>query len=134
MNNFVGDGNGYIGNLDLQPEKANTVSATFNWHAPDRRWGFEATPYYTRVDDYIDAQAWDPVANRPAASLAPNRFGVLRYVNQTARIQGLDLAGQCRWPRVLGGAGTSRDCSITRAERTWIQATVCTTPCRSTPG
>ena len=93
MNNFVGDGNGYVGNLDLQSEKANTVSATFNWHAPDRRWGFEATPYYTRVNDYIDAQPWDPVTNRPAASLAPNRFGVLRYVNQAARIQGLDLAG-----------------------------------------
>jgi iron complex outermembrane recepter protein len=93
MNNFVGDGNGYMGNLDLQPEKANTVSATFNWHAPDRSWGFEATPYYTRIIDYIDAQPWDPVANRPAPSLPPKRFGVLRYVNQSARIQGLDLAG-----------------------------------------
>jgi iron complex outermembrane receptor protein len=39
MNNFVGDGNGYIGNVDLKPEKAHTLSATFDWHAADRNWG-----------------------------------------------------------------------------------------------
>ena len=44
MVNWVGDGNGYIGNLDLEPEKANTVSATFDWHAADRHWEFKATP------------------------------------------------------------------------------------------
>ena len=27
MNNIVGDGNGYVGNLDLQPEVAHTLSA-----------------------------------------------------------------------------------------------------------
>jgi iron complex outermembrane receptor protein len=26
MNNFVGDGNGYIGNIDLKPEKATPLS------------------------------------------------------------------------------------------------------------
>ena len=46
MNNFVGDGNGYVGNLALKPEKANTLSATFDWHAADKSWGLVATPYY----------------------------------------------------------------------------------------
>ncbi len=55
MNNFVGDGNGYIGNIDLEPEKAHTLSATFDWHAADRNWWLKATPYYTEVTDYIDA-------------------------------------------------------------------------------
>jgi iron complex outermembrane receptor protein len=50
MNNFVGDGNGYIGNIDLEPEKAHTLSATFDWHAADRNWWLKATPYYTRSD------------------------------------------------------------------------------------
>ena len=36
MVNWFGDGNGYVGNLDLEPEQANTVSATFDWHATDR--------------------------------------------------------------------------------------------------
>jgi iron complex outermembrane recepter protein len=54
MNNFAGDGNGYIGNLDLEPEKAHTLSATLDWHAADRAWGFKATPYFTQVQDYID--------------------------------------------------------------------------------
>ena len=93
MNNFVGDGNGYVGNINLKPEKANTVSATFNWHAPDKAWGFTATPFYTRVEDYIDAQPWDSTGNRALAQPATNKFGVLRYANQSARLYGLDLSG-----------------------------------------
>lgn len=93
MNNFVGDGNGYVGNLNLKPEKANTLSATFDWHAADRNWGFKATPYYTEVSDYIDAVQWDAVNNRPATTPVKNRFSVLKYTNQSARIVGLDLSG-----------------------------------------
>lgn len=94
MNNFVGDGNGYVGNPDLKPETAHTVSATFDWHAPEREWEFKATPYYTRVTDYIDAVQWNAMANMPAATLAQNKFTVLRYVNQTARLYGVDLSGK----------------------------------------
>lgn len=93
MNNFVGDGNGYVGNLDLKPEKANTLSATFDWHAADKAWGFQATPYYTRVSDYIDAVQWDATTNQAAATPVKNKFSVLRYTNQTARLFGVDLAG-----------------------------------------
>jgi iron complex outermembrane receptor protein len=93
MNNFVGDGNGYVGHLDLKPEKANTLSATFDWHAADKRWGFQATPYYTRVSDYIDALQWDAATNQAATNPVTNKFSVLRYTNQTARLFGVDLAG-----------------------------------------
>jgi iron complex outermembrane receptor protein len=93
MNNFVGDGNGYVGNLDLKPEKANTLSATFDWHAEDQRWGFKATPYYTRVSDHIDAVQWNATTNLPATTLAVDKFSVLKYVNQSAKIYGLDLSG-----------------------------------------
>jgi len=85
MNNFVGDGNGYVGNIDLKPEKAHTLSATFDWHAADREWEFKVTPYYTRVTDYIDAIG--------AATFAANKFNVLQYANQSARLYGLDLSG-----------------------------------------
>jgi len=85
MNNFTGDGNGYVGNLDLDPETAYTVSLTVDWHAPDRNWEVAATPFYTRIKDYIDAiklSGWQP-----------DQFNVLQYDNQEARIYGVDLSG-----------------------------------------
>lgn len=94
MNNFVGDGNGYFGNPDLKPEKAHTLSATFDWHAADRTWEFKATPYYTRVTDYIDAIQWNATTNAPRTTLLQNQFTVLRYTNQSARLYGLDLSGR----------------------------------------
>ena len=92
MNNFVGDGNGYVGDVNLKPEKAHTVSATIDWHAEDRRWALSATPYYTRVQDYIDAIQWDRAANQPAATNTSGEFTVLKYTNQTARLYGVDLS------------------------------------------
>ena len=94
MNNFVGDGNGYVGNPDLKPEKAYTLSASFGWHASDRRWEFKAMPFYTHVDDYIDAIQWNNMANIPRAPLVRDQFTVLRYANQSARLYGINLAGQ----------------------------------------
>ena len=93
MNNTVGDGNGYLGNPDLKPEKAYTVSATFDWHAADRGWEFKATPYYTRVTDYIDAVQWNGTTNAQRTTPLLNQFTVLRYTNQSARLYGLDLSG-----------------------------------------
>lgn len=93
MNNFVGDGNGYIGNLNLKPEAANTLSATFDWHAADSSWGFKAAPFYTQVDDYIDAVQWNATTNAPATTLVTNGFSVLKYMNQSAQLYGVNLSG-----------------------------------------
>jgi iron complex outermembrane receptor protein len=97
MNNFVGDGNGYVGDVNLKPEKAHTLSATFNLHTAERDWEFAATPYYTYVTDYIDA-----VRCRNATCLASvatnvtttNQFVILQYANHDARLYGLDLSGK----------------------------------------
>lgn len=94
MNNFVGDGNGYIGNIDLKPEKAHTLSGTFDLHSADRSWGIKATPYYTEVDDYIDAVRCTTGSACTAANrTTSNQFVVLQYANQSARLFGLDLSG-----------------------------------------
>ncbi|UCV18901.1 TonB-dependent receptor [Ferribacterium limneticum] len=103
MNNFVGDGNGYIGNPELKPEKAYTASATFDFHAPDRRWEVKATPFYTHVDDYIDAIQWTATSNTATATPVSNQFVVLKYMNQSARLYGLDLSG--RMPLASTGFG-----------------------------
>ena len=104
MNNFVGDGNGYIGNIDLEPEKAHTLSATFDWHAADRNWWLKATPYYTQVTDYIDAVRCTAGASCTLNNTnTSNQFVVLNYANQSARLYGLDLSGHV--PLANGGFG-----------------------------
>lgn len=93
MNNVVGDGNGYLGNLDLEPEVARTVSLGGRWHdAAAERWHVDLTPYFTDVSDYIDAIQWDATANAPRVVPVVGNFTVLRYANQSARLYGVDLA------------------------------------------
>ncbi len=93
MNNFVGDGNGYVGNLDLDPEVANTLSLTADWHDADgERWSLQVTPYYTYVQDYIDAVQWDSATNAPRTQQVVDDFTVLKYFNQSARLYGVDLS------------------------------------------
>jgi iron complex outermembrane receptor protein len=86
MNNWVNDGNGYVGNVDLKPEVAHTFSASGDWHdAAKTDWGVKITPYFTRVDNYIDAKC--------QAACTAGRFNYLTLVNQDARLYGLDLSG-----------------------------------------
>lgn len=93
MNNYVGDGNGYIGDVNLKSEKAYTASATFDWHAADRSWEAKVTPYYTYVDDYIDAIQWNGTSNTARSTPQTDQFTVLKYANQSARLFGLDFSG-----------------------------------------
>jgi iron complex outermembrane receptor protein len=96
MINMVGDGNGYVGNLNLDPEVAHTISATFDWHdAEQKRWGFKVTPYYTYVQDYINAQRCLTGAGVcTAANVArTNGFVFLQYNNQDAKLYGIDISG-----------------------------------------
>jgi iron complex outermembrane receptor protein len=103
MINMVGDGNGYVGNLDLKPEVAHTLSATGDWHdAAKEKWGLKVTPYYTYIDNYIDARRCGPndVATGTTGSAcsaanltATNAFVYLKFINQDARLYGLDISG-----------------------------------------
>ena len=95
MNNFVGDGNGYFGNINLKPEQAHTVSATWDLHAADRRSELRITPYYTRVTDYIDAIRCTAGASCTLANrTTTNQFVVLQYANQSAELYGIDVSGR----------------------------------------
>lgn len=90
MNNWYGDGNGYVGNINLDPETAYTISVTGEWHdAENKDWKIKATPYFTYVDDYIDA-----VACAEVGITCPTRtdgFVNLSLDNQAARIYGIDI-------------------------------------------
>jgi iron complex outermembrane recepter protein len=95
MNNFVGDGNGTVGNLSLRPEAAYTVSLAGDWHSRDSaRWKIKATGYYTHIQDYMDARRCDFGQCSQANTTASTGFVLLQYVNQSARIYGGDLSGR----------------------------------------
>jgi iron complex outermembrane receptor protein len=98
MVNFVGDGNGYVGNPNLRPEIAHTASVTADWHSKDREYQFVATPYYTYVHDYIDAVRRPSVVNMLGVSdnnaTGSTQFVKLQYANQTARLYGIDVSGK----------------------------------------
>ena len=85
MNNFAGDGNGYVGDPDLKPERAQIASITLDWHAPgkEKAWRLRVTPWHTRIEDYVDAVA--------LTNYGAERFNVLRYANQSARLYGVDF-------------------------------------------
>ncbi len=112
MNNFVGDGNGYVGNLDLAPEVARTLSLAANWHDAGKKfWGVRVAPYYTHVQDYIDATCNN-------ASCPDDQFNVLKYVNQSARLLGVDLSGHFLAARsaAYGDFTVSGIVNVTRGE------------------
>jgi iron complex outermembrane receptor protein len=94
MNNFSGDGGGYVGNLDLKQEVAQTLTMSGDWHdAAREKWGLKATAYYTYIENYLSAERCK-ISNCPLDLLtATDKFVALQYVNQTARISGFDLSG-----------------------------------------
>jgi len=95
MNNWVGDGNGYVGDINLKPEVAHTVSATANWHdANQQDWETKITPFYTHVDNYIDAGLCQTAANgSKCASPSHGGFNLLQLGNYDAHLFGVDVSG-----------------------------------------
>jgi iron complex outermembrane receptor protein len=96
MINWAGESNGYVGNLELEPEIAHTVSATFDWHdGAQQSWGLKVTPYYTYVKDYIDAERCDTDGSvcNDANLTVTDDFVYLQFINQSARIYGMDISG-----------------------------------------
>ncbi|MDO9237673.1 MAG: TonB-dependent receptor [Aquabacterium sp.] len=111
MNNFVGDGNGYVGNEDLKPEVAHTLSASAQWRdAEHKSWQAKLTGYATYIQDYIDAQRCYTSQCSQDNQSATTGFVLLQYVNQSARLRGLDASGEIElartdtWGRFSGTA------------------------------
>ncbi len=96
MINMVGDGNGYVGNLELNAEVSHTLSASFDWkEATQKTWGVTLAPYYTYIEDYIDVTrcASSNMNCGAANQTATEGFVYLQFVNESARIYGVDLSG-----------------------------------------
>lgn len=97
MINLTGDGNGYVGNLELDPELAYTASFTAGWHDADQQqWGIKLTAYYTHIEDYIDAERCAVALGGTCSAnnlTVTDEFVYLQFVNQRARLYGVDLSG-----------------------------------------
>lgn len=85
MINWYVDGNAYVGNFNLRPEVANTLSLTIDWHdSACKNWELKVTPYYTYVNDYIDVNVLT----------LKSTGNTLQFANHDARIYGLDVSGK----------------------------------------
>lgn len=109
MISWFGDLNGYVGNLDLEPEVANTFSFTAAWRGGEQSkpWSLRVTPYYTYVEDFIDV---DVV---PAMGMGMGTFpsDTLKFANHDAELWGVNVSGDMELWRsyeagVFGFTGT----------------------------
>ena len=96
MINQVGDGNGYVGNTQLAPEVAHTFSVTGNWNDANGWWDAKATPYYTFINNFINAERVGSFNFAGYYSAGPYVFQELQYVNHAAFIYGFDLNGRIK--------------------------------------
>ncbi|MDR2876281.1 MAG: TonB-dependent receptor [Methylobacillus sp.] len=117
MNNWVGDGNGYVGNPDLKPETAHTVSLAAKWQdAENSAWNLRVAPYYSYVRDYIDAAPCTQIY-----ATCPTRgdgFVNLSLANQNARLYGVDISGRLALGSVdsLGAFSATGLLNVTRGK------------------
>ena len=112
MIGWYGDGNGYVGNPDLKPEEADTVSAVVAL-TPVEGLHLRLSPYYTRVDDYIDALF---VQNLTDMMGMETGFVQLRFANIDAEFYGLDASAEA----VL--QGTRENGTTLSAALAWVHA------------
>ncbi len=88
MVNWFGDANGYTGNVDLKPEVAHTIGFTGAWRDPNGDWEARINPYYSYVENYIDA---DRVGSFGSV---PYIFQELQFRNHKAQLYGVDASGR----------------------------------------
>ena len=91
MNNWFGDLNSYVGNIDLEPEVAYSLRASADWHDPaGNDWQLKITPFFTLVQDYINVVP-NTDANPYNMSMLVGRQS-LRFANEDAKLYGVDIA------------------------------------------
>ncbi|MFG1404117.1 TonB-dependent receptor [Xanthobacter sediminis] len=113
MIGWFGDGNGYVGNIDLEPEAAHTLSFTADWHDDAQKvWQLKVSPYYSYVVDYIDADRCDQTAclrSLPGNLTTRDNFVYLQFANHDAWLYGVNVDGRLAlWDSDTFGQGAFR--------------------------
>ncbi|MBB1388549.1 TonB-dependent receptor [Shewanella sp. SG44-6] len=83
MIGWFGDGNGYIGNPNLNAETAHTLSTAYKLVQDDL--AFSATAWYSKINDYIDA---DEVGSFNKTPMTNTRRNILQFTNVNATLFG----------------------------------------------
>lgn len=88
MINWFGDGNGYVGDINLRPEVAHKISASFIAHAENNKdWEVRLSPFYSDIKNFIDADFI-------GTSMGGSQF--LKFANHDAVIFGADLSAKAK--------------------------------------
>ena len=116
MIGWYGDGNGYIGNQNLEVETAHTISSTYIKSAQNDDWQVSANIWYTNASDYIDA---DLVRSFNRFGLENTARNILKFTNTDAVLYGvkLDLAANIHQSKALGNWQLNANITNTRAKR-----------------
>jgi iron complex outermembrane receptor protein len=125
MNGWFGDGNGYVGNIDLDPETAHTVSFSAAFEDLNKGlWEVKVTPYFTYVENFIDVDRCpqefkNDMACTTANQTATNQFVYLQFANHDARLWGVDVSGRAELysDKTFGDFSTHTVMSYVRGER-----------------
>lgn len=115
MNNWFGDLNSYVGDLNLKPEVANSIKVSADWHDADRTdWQLKVSPFYTYVKNYINA-------TRDANAIVGmmGTVGVpLQFANIDAKLYGIDISGKKYLGRASGDWTGRASLNYTRGKTT----------------
>ena len=93
-NDGIGDGNNYVGNINLQPEEAQQVEIGFDWDLGD--FYFSPRFYRRDVDDYIQGV---PATHMAVIGVSANANGdptPLMFANTDAEFNGFDMTAGFR--------------------------------------
>lgn len=115
MNNWFGDLNSYVGNIDLKPEVAYTLKVSADWHdAEGRDWQLKVVPFYTYVQNYINAAPYTNLNPYNMSMLAGRQS--LKFFNQDAKLYGIDVSGRKFLGRAAGEWAARASLSHVRAK------------------
>ena len=109
MTNFTGDGAGYVGDIDLEPEVARSLAATLDWSDGEENGRvLRLSGWASRVDDYIDA---DQIGT------LNDGLPMLQFANHDAELYGLEASGGMPlWQTGMGNTRLSGTISWAKGE------------------
>jgi iron complex outermembrane receptor protein len=120
MIGWFGDGNGYTGNMQLKPETAHNISFTAEYYDPkSNAWSMKVTPYFSYVENFIDADLCHSSFCFQPQNGFPNGFSYLKFANHDARLWGVDVASTAELyqDKSLGQFTARSTMSYVRGER-----------------